>query len=67
MAIAPKGWKPRADAGEESVKDLDFVKRVKPSPENDCSSVGYRAYCDLFAGGSLHSEVIDAQCVSCVW
>lgn len=49
MAVAPNGWKPRADAGEEPVKDLDFVKRMKPSPENDCSSVGYRAYCDLFA------------------
>ena len=49
MAIAPNGWKPRADAGEESVKDLGFVKSVKPSPENDCSSVGYQAYCDLFA------------------
>jgi len=49
MAIAPNGWKPRADTGEESVKDLGFVKSVKPSPENDCSSVGYQAYCDLFA------------------
>ena len=50
MAIAPNGRKPRADASEESVKDLDFVKRVKPSPETGCSSVGYRIYCDLFAG-----------------
>ena len=49
MAIAPNGWKPRADTGEESVKDLGFVECVKPSPETDCSSVGCRLYCDLFA------------------
>lgn len=35
--------------GEGWVRYLGFVKSVKPSPENDCSSVGYQAYCDLFA------------------